>query len=322
MSERSLPRQLFGQLATFIAVAETLSFRHAAEIMGRSQPAITTHIQQLEDYLGIALFVRTTRHVRLTAAGAELLERAKKILVETRRLMEDMRSQVGMMSGQVVASFSPTTAVSLTPRVLTAFVAKYPGIRVQLREDLGPEMVEAVSTAEADFGIGPYRIPEALSFRPLFDQEFFAIVRSDHPMARRGHARLTELADLDILCSSAGTTARTVVEEALRREGIPLKPRFEALQYPTLFTLAASGFGVAVMPLVNDSLLNGLDLRAVPFRGSRLFRTIGLITRRGESFSPPVDAFVHVLVQTIQHEGRDLGLEQTTRKGKRRKGRK
>jgi DNA-binding transcriptional LysR family regulator len=67
MSERPLPRQIFGQLATFIAVAETLSFRHAAEFMGRSQPAITTHIQQLEDYLGITLFVRTIRHVRLTA---------------------------------------------------------------------------------------------------------------------------------------------------------------------------------------------------------------------------------------------------------------
>jgi DNA-binding transcriptional LysR family regulator len=322
MSERSLPRQLFGQLATFIAVAETLSFRRAAEIMGRSQPAITTHIQQLEDYLGIALFVRTTRHVRLTAAGAELLERAKKILVETRRLMEDMRSQVGMMNGQVVASFSPTTAVSLTPRVLTAFVAKYPGIRVQLREDLGSEMLEAVATAEVDFGIGPYRVPEALSFQPLFEQEFFLIVHGDHPIAIRGHARLAELADLDILCSSEGTTARAVLEKALRAAGIPLRPRFEALEYPTLFTLAASGFGVAVMPLVNLSLLNGLNLRAVPFRGTRLFRTIGLISRRGEAFSPPVDAFVQVLVQTIQREGRDLGLEQAIRKGKGRKGRK
>lgn len=317
MIERGLPRQIFGQLATFIAVAETLSFRHAAELMGRSQPAITAQIQQLEDYLGVTLLARTTRHVRLTAAGAELLDRAKKILVETRRLMEDMQSEAGLMKGQVVASFSPTIAVSLTPQVLTAFVAEYPGIRVQLREELGPEMLDGVTTGTTDIGIGPYsRVPDTLSFQPLFEQEFFVIVRSDHPVAIRGHARLAELADFDVLCSSAGTTARTVLEDALRAEGIALKPRFEALQYPTLFTLAASGFGVAVMPLVNVALLNGLDLRAVPFRGSRLFRTIGLITRRDEAFAPPVNAFVRVLLQTAEREGRDIGLEQTIRKGR------
>jgi LysR family transcriptional regulator, carnitine catabolism transcriptional activator len=316
MHDRQLPRQLLGHLATFVTVAETLNFRHAAEILGRSQPAISAHIKELESYVGVALLVRTTRQVRLTAAGAELLERARRILVDTRRLVGDIQSQAALLKGQVVASFSPTTAFSLTPRVLTTFVRDYPGIGVELREELGPEMLHAVQSGAADIGIGPYRdVPDALSFRPLFEQEFFLIVRSDHALAIRGHARLADLAELDVLCSSIGTTARAVLEEALRSAGIAFNARFEALQYPTLFSLAAANFGAAVMPLVSQDLLRGLDLRAVPFRDARLFRTVGLITRRDEAFSPAVNAFVHVLVETAESEGRQLGLEQSIKRG-------
>lgn len=317
MGDKHLPRQIYGQLATFVTVAETLSFRHAADLLGRSQPAVSAHIKELEDYVGVALLARTTRQVRLTAAGAELLERAKKILVDTRRLLGDIQSQANLMKGQVVASFSPTTAVSLTPAVLTAFVRDYPGIRVQLREELGPEMLQAIQSGEADIGIGPYpNVPDSLRFRPLFDQEFFLIVRSDHPLAIRGYARIADLAEMDVLCSSIGTTARAVLEEALRSAGITVNARFEALQYPSLFALAAAGFGAAVMPLVNHDLLRGLGLRAVPFRDARLFRTVGLITRREEAFPPPVNAFIHVLIETAESEGREMGLEQPIKKGR------
>ncbi len=316
MTDKHLPRQIYGQLATFVTVAETLSFRRAAELLGRSQPAVSAHVKELEAYVGVALLTRTTRQVRLTAAGAELFDRAKKVLTETRRLVSDIQSQAALLKGQVVASFSPTTAFSLTPAVLKAFVQDYPGIRVELREELGTEMLDSVQSGDADVGIGPYHnVPDTLSFRPLFEQEFFVIVRSDHPLALRGHARISDLNDLDMLWSPTGTTAREVLEQAVRGAGIVVDTRFEAVQYPTLFALAAAGFGATVMPLVSMDLLRGLNLSAVPFRDTRIFRTVGLITRRGEAFSPSVNAFVHVLVETAEREGRGLGLEQTIMKG-------
>lgn len=316
MTEKPLPKQILGQLATFVVVAETRSFRQAAEIVGRSQPAISAHVQQLEEYLGVSLLTRTTRHVRLTRAGVELLERGKKILNETRRLVGDMQAEAGLLSGKVVASFSPTIAVGLTPRVLTCFVDDYPGIRVQLREELGPEMLHSVQSAEADIGIGPYsNVPEALNFQPLFDQEFFLIVRNDHPIAQRGYLGVADLESLDVLCSSFGSTARSLLEDALREAGISVNTRYEALHYPTLYALAASGFGCAVMPLVDHKLLGAMDLAAVPFRDRRLFRSIGLITRRGEPFPPPVAAFIRAVKEAVARDGLVLGLEQRSQKG-------
>lgn len=304
-----ISRQMFGHLETFVAVAETLNFRRAAETVGRSQPAVTSQINQLEQLLGVQLLTRTTRQVRLTAAGAELLDRAKKLLTETHRLVRDIQSQAGLLTGQVVASFSPTIAVSLIPRVLSAFESEYPGIRVLLREDLGPEMIQAVQTGSVDFGIGPYkRVPERLAFKAIFEQEFFLILPAGHPLAIRGHVRIRDLAELDILCSAVGTTAREVLDEALQAEGIVVRPKYEALQYPTLFTLASAGFGATVMPAVNPDMLAALGLKAVPFRGARLTRPIGMIVRRDEALAPATEAFMRLLLLTAEQEGGRLGL--------------
>lgn len=300
---RTLMPSIIRRLDTFIAVAETLSFRRASEIVGRSQPAVTAQINQLEEALGVKLLVRSTRHVRLTAAGAELLERGKRLVHDSERLVRDIHAQAGLLTGQVIASFSPTIAVSLVPRILTAFEVEYPGIRVQLREELASQMFESLLSGKVDFGIGPYIPPtEELSFQTIFEQEFSLILREDHPIAIRGHARLRDLTRIDLLCSAEGTTAREVLDKALLSEGIEVSPKYEALNYPTLFALAAAGFGGTVMPVVDISMLKAMGLKGVPFRGKRLARTVGQITRRGEMLEPAPKAFMRLLLATVEQE--------------------
>jgi LysR family transcriptional regulator, carnitine catabolism transcriptional activator len=304
-----ISRRIFGQLMTFVAVAEILNFRRAAEAVGRSQPAVTAQINQLEDYLGVKLFIRSTRQVRLTPAGLELLDRSKKLLAETSRLISDIQVQNGLAIGQVVASFSPTIAVSLIPPVLSVFEQAYPGIRVLLREDLGAEMFAAVQTGNVDFGIGPYsRVPHSLEFRPIFRQEFFLIIHRAHEIARRGHACMKDLPDLNLLSSAFGSTAREVLDQALLSEGLVVQPKYEALQYQTLFALAAAGFGATVMPKVNPDILSALSLEAVPFRDRRLERPIGIIVRRDEDLAPAAKAFIDRLMSVARDNHNIAGL--------------
>lgn len=235
LNPETISPTVFRRLDTFIAVAETLSFRRAAEMLSRSQPAVTSQINQLENALGVKLLVRSTRQVRLTTAGAELLERGKRLLAESERLIRDIHAQAGLLTGQVVVSFSPTIAMSLAPKVLATFESEHPGIRVLLREELAPQMLEALLNGSVDVGIGPYQpTTDKLAFNPIFDQEFSLIVREDHPLAIRGHARIRDLANINLLCSSVGTTAREVLENAAKAEGIAIMPKYEALQYPTL----------------------------------------------------------------------------------------
>ncbi len=298
------------RLATFVVVAETLNFRKAASMIGRSQPAVTAQIQQLEQYLGVALFVRSTRQVKLTSAGADLLDRSRKLLVDTERLVSDFRSHASVDKGQVFASFSPTVAFGLIPPSLSAFQEDYPNVKVFLREDLGPDMLSAVSRGQIDFGIGPYRsVPDGVSFEPMFEQAFFLIIRSDHPLAIRGYARVKDLASISLLSSSIGSTAREVLDKATRDNGLSVELKYEALQYPTLFSLAAAGLGATVMPVVNPDLLKALNLKAIPIRSVPMSRTVGLITRKAEALSPAADAFLRTVTLTVEQERTRLRLD-------------
>lgn len=299
-------RPLIGHLITFIAVAETRSFRRAAELVGRSQPAVTAQVSQLETLLGVSLFTRTTRQVQLTTAGTELLERAKKLVVETDKLIRDFQGQANLMSGRVAVSVAPTVACSSTfSRSLVLFEQDYPNITVSIREDLQAEMFEALQTGDVEMGIGPYKdVPERLLFEPLLEQPFFLILSADHVIAKRGHVAFRELEGLALLCPARGTTARALIEDTARKTGITLHVKYEALQHQTLISMVSAGLGATVAPLTDRRVLAALELVALPFEDARPVRQVGVISRRNEQLAPPATAFVqHLLVMSTAATG-------------------
>lgn len=294
-------RQIMGLTATFVAVAEMGSFKRAAEAIGRSPSAVTAQINQLEEILQVRLIVRTTRRIRLTDAGEQFLVRGRRLLNETERLIKDFRGHAAEFSGKVVLSVSPTIAVSLIPKVLENLGQEHPEVKITLMEGLRDDVLSGVETGKVDFGIGPYMdVPQALSFDHMFDQLFRLILPEKHPVARRGYAEPADLADIDLLCPSPGATARNVIEELAAEAGFEVVPRYETLQYPTLYALVAGGLGATVMPVVDPNFLLASRLVAVPFRGRKVYRKIGVIQRRGEPLSP----VSKLLIRTI----RDIAL--------------
>jgi len=291
-------RPIIGHLATFIAVAETRSFRRAAERVGRSQPAVTAQINQLEALLGVQLFVRSTRQVRTTPVGEELLGRAKRLVTETDQLVRDFRDRADLERHRISVSVSPTVASGLMARLLAAFEKDHARVTVSIREDLGPDMVEALETGAVDFGIGPYSdVPRRLEFRPLFRQPFFLILRRDHALCGSGPVHLAQLETLDLLCPATGTTARAVLDEAAAKNGVAIRPKYEALQYHTLISMVAAGLGVTVMPMTSRGFLDALGLEALTFDDADLSRDVGLLTRRDQPLAPVSEAFVDLLIR-------------------------
>lgn len=293
-----VPRQFYGQLLSFVAVADTLSFRAAGENLGRSQPAVTAQVRQLELLLGTRLFDRTTRNVRLTGAGEHLLQGARRILNQSGRLIAELRTFDERPIGQVSISFSPTIAAMLASGVLDRLGSQdsASGLRVMIREDLGSEMFAAIRSGEADFGLGPYvEVPNDLDFQPAFRQQFFLIVHRAHPLVERGQARLSDLDDEPLLCSAPGSTARSVLDHALSMTSRVARPQYEALQYPTLYSLASARLGVTVMPRAHPGLLSALNLVALPFEDVNLSRIIGFIRRRDDQSSPAIERMVELV---------------------------
>lgn len=298
IDQKIASRPIIGHLATFIAVAETRSFRRAAERVGRSQPAVTAQINQLEALLEVKLFTRTTRQVQTTPVGEELFGRAKQLVTETDRLVRDFQGRADLERQRISASVSPTVASGLMAGFLADFETDHPKITVSIREDLAPDMVEALETGAVDFGIGPYsEVPKRLEFRPLFRQPFFLILRRDHPLCGAGRLRIADLESLDLLCPAKGTTARSVLEEAADEKEIAIRPKYEALQYHTLISMVTAGLGVTVMPMTSRAFLDALGLEALSFDDADLRRDVGLLTRRDHALAPVASEFIDLLTR-------------------------
>ena len=297
-----IPKGLFGHLQSFVVVAQFMNFRLAAEAIGRTQPAITAQINQLEGYLGTALLERTTRTVKLTPAGEHLLDRAKKVLSQTQQLVTDMRSTRYNAPNQILVSLAPTIAANLITGSLASFEKLNPQVRVLISEHLGPEMFTALLNRDVEFGIGPYRrAPQGLVFETIFQQPLFLIIHKRHELVKRGSVTLPDLVDLQLLCAAPGTTAREVLDHALMTHGLMVQPRYEALQYQTLFVLASTHLGATVMPVVNRELLEAMNLVALPFEDFPMQRAIGLLTREGEDLSDYSKALLNALLQEASY---------------------
>ena len=266
-------RQIVNHLITFIAVAETRNFRRAAELIGRSQPSVTAHIGQLEELLGVPLFTRTTRQVIPTAAGTTLLLRAKSLVNDAEKLIRDLQSQSTLMQSRLSVSVSPTVCARLMPRFLGLFQTEHPNVHVTFREDMGPEMFEALQSGNVEIGVGPYnRVPEPLKFEPLINQPFFLIMRRDHPLALTGHAKVADLEGLDLICPPRGMTARAILDRVVEAKGFSVQPKHEAAQFITLAGMVSLGLGMTVMPLSNRRMLESFDLVALPFVDAEIVR--------------------------------------------------
>jgi LysR family transcriptional regulator, carnitine catabolism transcriptional activator len=297
-------RQIVNHLITFIAVAETRNFRRAAQLIGRSQPSVTAHISQLEELLGVALLTRTTRQVIPTAAGTTLLLRAKSLVNEAENLVRDFQGRTPLTQSRLSVSVSPTVCARLMPRFLGLFQAEHPNVLVSFREDMGPEMIEALQIGDVEIGVGPYnRVPDPLKFEPLINQPFFLIMRRDHPLARSGHATVTDLEGLDLICPPRGMTARDILDRAAQRQGFNILPKHEAAHFITLAGMVSLGLGMTVMPLSNRRMLEAFDLVALPFVDQEIAREIGVLSRRGEPLTPPAAAFKRLLFLTTGDEG-------------------
>ena len=194
------------QLRAFLAVAESGSFRQAARGLGVSQAGLTGSLQALEAALGLRLLERSTRGARLSAAGRQLLPRARLIAQETQRIRDEALQSRGAAGATLQVGLGPTPTAVLLQRVVPDFHARFPAVRLKLLsgfyEHLQPALqqglIELAVTALPDEGVGP-----GLAARPLFRSELVAIGRTGHPAASARSLR--ELSECEwVLIGSPG----------------------------------------------------------------------------------------------------------------------
>ena len=275
------------QLQYMVAVADSLSFRKAAERCHVSQPSLSAQIAQLEGVLDVQLFERDRKRVLLTAVGMEVVERARRLLVEVDAVMEVARRAGDPLSGTLRLGVIPTVSPYLLPAVAPVLRKHFPRLTLRWLEDktevLARELARGVLDAalvalEADLG--------DVESVVLADDPFFLVTPKDHPLGlKKGDATPSELRGQDVLLLDEGHCFR---EQAL---SLCAKARaheleFRATSLPTLTQMIASGAGVTLLPaLAVATEAKRSDLRVRPFAAPAPKRTLVLIWRKRSPFS-------------------------------------
>jgi DNA-binding transcriptional LysR family regulator len=284
------------QLRAFARVAGTRSFTRAASALHLSQPALTVQIRELEAALGVKLFDRNTRGVRLTPMGESILPAVERLLRDAETLADDARELGAGNRGVVEVAALPSIASSLVPRAIALLAKRRPGIVVRLRDAIAQRVIAMVQAGEADVGVGVFgAASQDLAFTPLLRDRLEAVLPARHRLARTASISLRELAREPLVMMDAQTSVRALLEREMLASGLLPRPAYEVTYMSTAIGLVQAGLGIALLPTsaLEMQSLRGLERRAL--RGASLARSLGVIARAGRTLSPAAEAFVETL---------------------------
>lgn len=193
-------------LHLLLTLAKTGSLRASAQKLNVSQPALSKALRQLEEEFGTALVVRTPKGVHLAPAGELLAARAATAVRELDRAREEVSWLLRHVEAQVTVGLSPVAAILLAPGALARFGARWPQVRLRVRDTLFPRSLEQVRAGELDLALGPLPIEgpgRDMVVQPLFDSQAVLAARRGHPLARC--RKLSKLVDANwVLTGPAG----------------------------------------------------------------------------------------------------------------------
>ena len=298
MSQTHIPDIGARQLAAVLAVAEYRSFIAAATALQTSQPALTRTIKRVEDVLGVQLFERTTRQVRITDAGREFVAVAQRIADDLRITVGSMRELAEQQRGQVILSSIMSVANGPLPSVIAAYRQAHPGIEVRIRDGIHGAVNEDVRSGVADFGINYLEsTPEALVATPLGRDVFGLVVRRDHVLARDGRrgVSLGELADLPLVSMPADSQTRRVLDAAAAAAGLRLDHGVVVSQITTMLNFVRAGAGVGFAPSAAMAQALGPDLVRLAVHEPEIALDMGIVRLRDRDVSPAAAGLMHAI---------------------------
>ncbi|HTW52192.1 MAG TPA: LysR family transcriptional regulator [Stellaceae bacterium] len=292
----------------FVRIAELGSITRAAAHLHVAQPALTRHVQRLEEELNVALFTRANRGVRLTEAGQKLLDGATRILRDIERTGDEIRAQDAHPSGKIILGITPTLCPVLVPDLLARMRRDYPMIELKIMHAGMVRLEEFVIDGRVDIALlSELSRSRLIQSTRLAEEEMVLVTRAG--MRSAGIVTGEELCRTPLIL---GDGLRAAMDALLAGHEIELNVETELNDHETIRLMVAQGMGAAVLPLSSASreCARGL-LEAHRITEEGLFRTLALGVRASRNASLAREAVartIRAMVEDMDGEGR-LALE-------------
>jgi LysR family cyn operon transcriptional activator len=294
------------QLETFVCVADAGSFARALARLHLTQPAASRQILALEADLGVSLFDRVGRGLRLTAAGEDLLRQSREILGQADALRQRARAVRSGDAGALRIGASP----QMIENSLAGFVQSYrrnlPDVDVRLIEDGGAKLPDRLARGEVDLAIMPVG-DDRFDGRLLYPMHTFAVVPKNHRWRHLTVLDVTELANARLMVGT-GFASRVLLDAACQVAHVRPQVVLESAAPHTLLALVRTGFGVAVLP--SAASIPDKDLRFLPlvYRNASIGRWVMIAWNPQRFLAPYARRFADELAENLRREfpARDL----------------
>jgi DNA-binding transcriptional LysR family regulator len=291
----------------FVAVAEALNYRTAAEVLHVSAPALSRQIKDLEEELGVRLLDRNTQSVRLTNSGAVFLAEVRKILARVKHAAELAREAEQGRRGHLTIGTIGRTLAHRMPQCLTTFQARYPDIHVELAEMNYAEQFAALETGALDIGFMPAHV--ALPLGSRFRQEtvlstpIFAVLGRKHRLAKARRVSLADLAGERLLFLGPNITSicTDYARSLFSNRGLEPREIVEVKGFQTLIAMVAARRGASLLGFESSvASAPGVVLRPLKETGDDLKLHFCAVHRAsGHQTNQPVHRFIAVLREVV-----------------------
>lgn len=288
------------QLQQFLAVAETMNFRRAAERLNMAQPPLTAAIRQMEEALGVRLFERTNRITGLTAAGEVLRDEALRTLAQAERAMTLTKRAGAGLTGSLRIGFVATAVRHIVPTLIARFRETHPDVALDLVEAPSARQVAALLEDRLDLGIVALPLPsgteQQIATRIVLRSRLVAAIPNRHPLVNKPDRplALNSMAREPwiLFPASEGPGLHGTIEKACVAAGFTPQVAQRAVQMETIVGLVAAGLGVALVPeLFKDAGWKGVAFRALKGPGAPVPYKVALAWRRDDK-APALSALI------------------------------
>lgn len=284
-------------LAIFQAVAAAASVSAGAKRLHISQSAVSKQLAEFEQALGLVLFDRLPRGMRLTEAGRLLQGYANRLFAIEAEAEQALGDLQNLTRGRIAIGASRTIGAYMLPHVLAEFRRRYPDVALSLTVEATQAIESKLIAGEIDIGFAEGTISrDLLDYTEFAEDELVLIAAPDHPVTQRAPLGLAALAEWPLLMHEPGSGTRAVTEAALSARRVVIKPAMTLASTEAIKQTVATGVGLAFLSA--QAVRTELDahrLRVVPLKGMRLLRPLYRVQLRNAWPSPALQAFLDLI---------------------------
>jgi DNA-binding transcriptional LysR family regulator len=288
------------QLRMFLALSESLNFSKTAAQLFITQPSLTKVIKELEEELGLTLFERTTRSVRLTPAGSRMAAVARSVVGEFEAGLQRFQSSAQREASQLSIAAWPSLAYVVLPTVCAALERQSQPPQITLHDCTNSACIQRLLNHQADFALASVAPSHPdLRYEELLRDRFVLLACGKWRKQVRPQMRLDEMLDLPLITLTDASTAMRYMSAAYLQRGIEYRPKMQVDQVATVAGLVKKEVGVAVLPYLGVMPILGMTGVQTSEIVDGPLRSVGIVTRRLGNPTPVALAAMDLVTDVV-----------------------